>query len=146
MDTLPITLTIAGALALINLWLGIRVSQLRLRHQISIGDGGNQHVVARMRAHANFIEYAPLFLILLALIEMARGSEAWLWAVAILFVLGRLAHAFGMDRPAPNPLRMGGILATWVPLVTLALFALAIPYLERSERGPTYAASHRFSQ
>lgn len=143
MQTLPITLTIAGALALINLWLSARVSRLRISQRVSIGDGGNPLLTTRMRAHANFIEYAPLFLILLGLIEMARGSETWLWAVAILFVLGRLLHAFGMDRPAPNALRIGGMMATYTPLLVLALFALAIPYLERGRGGESisYAAA-----
>ena len=130
MDVLTITLTIAGAAALLNLWLGIRVSQLRLRDKVSVGDGGNPAVAARMRAHANFVEYTPFFLILLALVELARGSETWLWAVGILFVLGRLMHPFGMDRPAPNALRMGGTIVTWVTLIGLAIYALSIPYTE----------------
>src|SRR3712207_1417931 len=67
MTTLPITLTIAGAAALMNLWLGLRVSMLRRRHKVSIGDGGNDAVRTRMRAHANFAEYTPIFLILLGL-------------------------------------------------------------------------------
>jgi uncharacterized protein len=130
MDTLTITLTTAGALALINLWLSVRVSRLRWTQRVSIGDGGNALVTTRMRAHANFVEYAPLFLILLGLIELSRGPAVWLWAMAILFVLGRLAHAFGMDRPAPNPLRIGGMIATYTTLVVLAVYALAIPYLD----------------
>ena len=129
---LPITLTIAGAAALLNLWLSVRVSLLRRRHRVSIGHAGNEQVETRMRAHANFIEYTPLFLILLGLIELARGSQTWLWATAITFVLGRLAHAFGMDRPAPNALRIGGMMATYLPLIALAGYALALPYLERS--------------
>ncbi len=130
MDVLTITLTIAGAAALINLWLSVRVSRLRFRHKVSIGDGGNELVRTRMRAHANFTEYAPLFLILLGLVELARGSETWLWALAIAFVLGRLAHAFGMDRPAPNVLRVGGMVLTYTTLVVLAIYALTIPYTE----------------
>jgi uncharacterized protein len=130
MAVLTITLTIAGAAALLNLWLGARVSQLRIRDKISIGDGGNPAVAARMRAHANFAEYAPLFLILLGLVELARGSETWLWAVGILFILGRLMHPFGMDRPAPNVLRMGGTTITFLSLVGLALYALSIPYTQ----------------
>ncbi len=130
MQTLPITLTIAGAAALLNLWLSIRVSQLRLRHKVSIGAGGNERVETRMRAHANFTEYAPLFVLLLGLVELARGSATWLWAVAIAFILGRLAHAFGMDRPAPNALRVGGMVLTYTPLVILAVYALSIPYTE----------------
>ena len=129
---LPITLTIAGAAALINHWLGFRVSRLRIRHKISVGDQDNEQVRCRMRAQANFVEYTPLFLILLALIELARGSQTWLWAVAIVYILARLAHPFGLDRPAPNPLRMGGILVTWAVLLGLGAYALAIPYLERS--------------
>lgn len=134
--TLPITLTIAAAAVLINIWLGTRVSQLRLRHKVSVGEGGNPQIAGRMRAHANFIEYTPFFLILLALVELSKGSETWLWGVAILYILGRLAHPFGMDRKAPNKLRMIGILITWGVLLGLAIYALAIPYLE----GPRRAA------
>ncbi|HEY0027470.1 MAG TPA: MAPEG family protein [Allosphingosinicella sp.] len=137
--TLPITLTIAAAAALINIWLGVRVSQLRLRHKVSVGDAGNPQLVARMRAHGNFIEYTPFFLILLALVELSRGSKTWLWAVAIVYILGRLAHPFGMDRPAPNKLRMIGVVITWAVLLGLAIYALAIPYLGVSRPGITFA-------
>ena len=130
MDVLTITLTIAGAAALLNLWLGMRVSQLRIRDKVAIGDGGNARIAARMRAHANFVEYVPTFLILLGLVELARGTQTWLWAVGILFVLGRLMHPFGMDRPAPNVLRMGGTAITWLTLAGLAIYALSIPYTE----------------
>ena len=89
-----------------------------------------------MRAHANFVEYTPFFLILLALIELARGPQQWLWAVSILYILGRLAHAFGMDRKAPNPLRVGGMVVTWAVLLGLAAYALTIPYFDRPRPSP----------
>ena len=38
---LPTTLTMAAAAALINLWLGMRVGNLRHALNINIGDGGN---------------------------------------------------------------------------------------------------------
>ena len=72
----------------------------------------------------------PPVLILLGLVELARGTQTWLWAVGILFVLGRLMHPFGMDRPAPNLLRMGGTAITWLTLAGLAIYALSIPYTE----------------
>ena len=105
-DSLPITLTIAGAAALLNIWLGRRVGQMRLTHKISIGDGGNEALIARMRAQANFIEYTPFVLILIGLIELAEGSELWLWIVGVVYILARIAHGFGMDRPRPDPLRL----------------------------------------
>jgi uncharacterized protein len=120
MHMLPITLTIAGAAALLNIWLGLRVSALRRQFRVS--------VETRMRAHANFTEYTPFFLILLGLIELAKGSPSWLWLVAILFILGRLLHPFGMDRPAPNALRMIGTILTWGTMIGLAAYAITLPY------------------
>ena len=76
---LPITLTMAGAATLLNLWLGQRVGKMRVAHRVSIGDGGQEPLITRMRAQANYVEYTPFFLILLALIELAAGSQLWLW-------------------------------------------------------------------
>jgi uncharacterized protein len=140
--TLPITLTIAAGAALINIWLGTRVSRMRLRDKVSVGDAGNATILNRMRAQANFVEYTPFFLILLALIELADGSETWLWAVGVLFIVGRLLHPFGLDRPAPNPLRMIGILITWAVLAGLAAYALFLASTYRPQAPSiTYAAA-----
>ncbi len=125
---LPITLTMAGAAVLLHIWLALRCSMVRIRNKVSVGDGGNPSMLVRMRAHANFIENTPLFLILLGLIEMADGSARWLWGAGILFILARIAHAFGMDRPSPNPLRAGGMFATILVLLTLAIAAIRLAY------------------
>src|SRR3954451_22906466 len=116
---LPITLTIAGASALVNIWLGMRVGRMRAAHKVSIGDGGAEPLVRRMRAQANFVEYTPFFLILVAGLEMTRGPSLWLWVPAALFVLARILHAFGMDRPPGNKLRMVGAMTTGVILLGL---------------------------
>jgi uncharacterized membrane protein YecN with MAPEG domain len=142
MIILPITLTIAGAAALLNLWLGQRVGKMRVAHKVSIGDGGNEPLITRMRAQANYVEYTPFFLILLALVELAVGSHLWLWIVAIVYILGRIIHMFGMDKPPPSRLRMIGIIVTMLCLLGLALYAIAIPYLERGKPATiTYASS-----
>jgi len=133
---LPITLTIAGACALLTIWLALRVSHVRRLRKVSIGDGGDEGVATRMRAHANFAEYAPVFLILLAAVELAVGANMWLWGIAILFILSRLAHPFGMERPAPNFLRMAGIALTWLALLALGAWAIAITYIRSAEPPP----------
>ena len=139
---LPITLTMAGAATLLNLWLGQRVGKMRVAHKVSIGDGGHEPLITRMRAQANYVEYTPFFLILLALIELAAGSQLWLWIVAIVFILGRILHMFGMDQPPPSRLRMGGIIVTMLTLLGLAGYAIALPYLKPAPRAViTYASS-----
>lgn len=140
---LPITLTIAGAAALLNIWLARRVGQMRLAHKVSIGDGGNEALIARMRAQANFIEYTPLVLILMGLIELAKGSHLWLWIVGIVYIIGRIAHGFGMDRPRTDPLKLRtvGTVVTALILFGLAIYAIVLPYLHRETARITYAAS-----
>jgi uncharacterized membrane protein YecN with MAPEG domain len=126
---LPITLTIAGAAALINVWLAWRVGQRRISERVAMGDGGNAKLIARMRAHANYVEFTPFVVVLIGLIELAAGTTLWLWAAGAAYLLARIAHAIGMDRPAPNPFRMAGILVTLLVLTGLGLYAIAIPYL-----------------
>lgn len=125
---LPVTLVIAAACGLINLWLALRVTRRRVGGKIMMGDGGDSLMVSQGRAHANFAEYAPFVLVLTALIELARGASPWLWALGGVFVIARVAHPIGMDRPAPNPFRAGGAMLTWVVLALLSGWALAIAY------------------
>lgn len=126
--TLQITLTMAGAAALLNLWLGGRVSALRRQFKVSVGDGGNEALLRRMRAQANYIEHAPFFLILLALLELA-GANSWLlWSAGIAFVLARIAHGYGMDAATPRLFRMLGMITTALVIVLLAGYAIFIAY------------------
>ena len=125
---LPITLTIAAACALINFWLSMRCGQVRLKQNISVGDGGNLLLVARMRAHSNFTENAPIFVILLGLIELGGGSQMWLWIAGIIFVIARIGHAIGMERPYPNKPRQLGMVGTGLPILVLAGYAIYLSY------------------
>lgn len=133
---LPITLTYAAAAALLNVWLGIRVSRLRVAAKVMHGDGGHPLLQRRMRAQANFVEYTPFVLILMSLIEAAYHRAEWLWWVGAVYMLARIAHAFGMDRDKPSPLRAGGIAVTLLALLGLAIFALIIPYRTPAPSSP----------
>lgn len=130
---LPITLTIAGAAALVNIWLMMRVGQVRTSEKVSVGDGGNEKVIRRMRAHANFGESLPIVLILIAVIELASGSPTWLWIVGGLYMLGRLAHGLGMDGGKLGKGRMVGTIVTLLVMLGLGGYAIAIPYLTTME-------------
>ena len=127
---LPITLTVAGAAALINIWLMIRVGQVRTSEKVSIGDGGNENVIRRMRAHSNYIESAPFVVLLVAAIELASPtSPTWLWIISGLYLLGRVAHGIGMDGGKFGKGRMIGTIVTMLTLLGLGIYAISIPYL-----------------
>lgn len=125
---LPVTLSIAAAAALVNLWLALRIVVGRVRGKILLGDGGDSRLGAGMRAQANFVEYAPFVLILMGLIELSGGSAFWLWVLGGAFILARIGHGWGMMRPAPNIGRAGGAIGTWAILALLAGWAIGIVY------------------
>ncbi len=123
---LPVTLCMAAAAAITAVWLMIRVGQVRMAEKVNVGDGGNDRVIRRMRAHANFVETTPFALALVGLIEMAGQGTTWLPYVAALFILGRIAHAFGMEPTGFTKGRMVGTLITMLTFLGLAVFATLI--------------------
>jgi uncharacterized membrane protein YecN with MAPEG domain len=126
MIILPISLTIAAGAALLNLWLTVRVGRMRGTEKVSIGDGGSEPLIRRMRAHSNFVENTAFVLILLALVELGIGSSIWLWAVGALYLVGRILHALGMDGMMWG--RMAGTVITMLTQLGLAITALFIVY------------------
>ena len=123
---LQTTLSLAAAAAVINIWLTMRVGRIRGVRKIWHGDGGDDLLMRRMRAQSNFIENAPLVLILMATIELTGRGATWLAVVGALFMLGRVVHALGMDNVNPNPLRIVGTLATVATQPGLAVVAVLI--------------------
>ena len=94
---LPTTLCLTAAALLINFWLGMRCGRIRSKEKISVGDGGHDLLGRRMRAQLNFAEQVPLSLMGVGLLELAGKGGAWLAPLGAVFLIGRIAHAFGMD-------------------------------------------------
>lgn len=123
---LPVTLSAAAAAALINIWLIIRVGQVRSSEQINIGDGGNEKVTRRMRAQANFVESAPFVVLLIGAIELTGRGEPWLMYVSGAYFVCRVLHAFGMEGGSMQWGRFVGTIATLLTLLGLAIVAVLI--------------------
>ena len=123
---LPTTLCFAAAATLVNFWLGIRCGQARHSENISIGDGGNDKLIRRMRAQANFGEQAPLTVILVGLVELAGKGGQWLAPAAAVFILGRIAHGFGMDGNFKPGRGIGMLTAMLFQLVLIVVGVLTV--------------------
>ncbi len=112
----------AGLNALILVWLGWSVVRIRMRERISIGDAGNARLIRAMRGMANFTEYAPTALILIALMALL-GAPAWaVHLLGVALTAGRLIHGWHfMQADAPGWQRMWGTILTLSVLVIGAL-------------------------
>lgn len=123
---LPVTLSSAAAAAILAIWLMLRVGQVRTSEKVSVGDGGNERVIRRMRAHANFVESAPFVVLLVAVIELAGKGQPWLAYVSGAYFIGRILHGFGMEGGSLGWARMIGTLVTLLTLLGLAVVAALI--------------------
>lgn len=124
MADLPITSLFAGGFALALVGLSLMVTLRRAKTAILLGEGDDVSLRRRVRAQANFIEYVPLGVIVLALMELRGLSAVAILSLGTALSVGRLLHAVGMYRDTPV-LRGLGILATYGALAGggLILFA-----------------------
>ncbi|MFA9262516.1 MAG: MAPEG family protein [Undibacterium sp.] len=119
---LPVTTTAASILTALYGFLTLRVISMRRRGiGPAVGLNENESFIRAVRAHANFAEYTPLFLILLGLNEIQDGSWFILFGSTILFVAGRFLHAIGFGLLGTGPGRVIGMVGTNTALFILAL-------------------------
>ncbi len=123
---LPVTLITASVLALLCLVLAFRVSQGRAKHGVPIGEGGNADLLTRVRTHANFVEYVPLTLILMGILELSKVNRIGLAVMGVLLIIFRIFHAIGMPRPAPNFFRASGAIGTLLIMAAAAVWGIVL--------------------
>ncbi len=88
----------AALCGLVLLFLSVRVVQGRVAFKIDIGDGGNEEMLRRIRAHANFAEYVPMALILLYAVQQA-GFRVWIvHTLGVVLIVARVFHAAGLGK------------------------------------------------
>jgi len=127
MDGMPLAITpiYAGLAAFLYVALAFRVITQRYASGIGLGTGGDPALVRRVRTHANFAEYVPLSLLLLAFAEL-NGLPAILVHISGLLLLAfRLAHARGLSqREGASLPRAVGVVVTFSLLVLIGAFLI----------------------
>lgn len=104
-------------------FLMFRVGQVRMGKSIHIGDGGDELMHSRIRAHGNFTENAPLALLGLIALAMLSAPPIALHVFGATFFLGRVAHAMGMSGKWKQG-RLVGTFLTMLVFITQALYIL----------------------
>jgi len=119
-----ITALYAGLLGLMSIAIGFAVGRLRGQADgVSVGDGGNHAILVGMRRHANFVEWTPMAVILIALLEMNKIPANYIHILGATLVAARASHAFGMQTDGSNGIfrsigAIGTLLVTLVASIT----------------------------
>ena len=114
-----VTSIYASLLAFLIVYLALNVIKLRRANKVRLGDGAVPALQAAIRAHGNAVEYIPIGLILLLLLELAKISPFVLHIAGITLVAGRLLHAKGLLADDLK-LRVLGMQTTIYTLMALA--------------------------
>lgn len=122
----PVTTFYAGFIGLLLLVLSYRVVSHRRRAGVSLGAGEDRDLERAIRAHGNLVEYAPITLLLMALVETSGASLWLLHGCGSVLVVSRVLHATGMagNRSVSNG-RKFGIAGTWLVLLVVSAAAIA---------------------
>lgn len=130
---LPVTSLVAAVLAILMLPLTMQVSLRRASlgkamgdlAGVAFGDADDDLLKRRIRAFGNFVEYTPMCLLMVALMEGGGAETFWVWIAGGSLVLGRVIHALGMlysSVPAP---RAVGMFLTYIAFVGPAAWLIS---------------------
>jgi len=121
----PITALYAGILAIYAIWLSSRAGLMRGKVGISILHGDNMELAEKMRRHQNFVEYVPIALILIGVLEINGSNSIFLHGLGIALVIARVAHAKGLSHDnISHPLRAVGAGGTALITVIAGIAAI----------------------
>ena len=128
MNNIPLTSLFASLFTIFYLFLSFRIGYLRGSPVMKLIFTMDKKVPAmkldrNVRAHGNFSEYVPLFLILLYIFESVDLiSFKYLLIICLVFSYGRVAHAICFAFYDHNPfLRISGMLCTYLSLALLSI-------------------------
>lgn len=119
---MPITALYASLLAVLFILLSVRVIAQRREARVEIGSGESVELLRRMRVHANFAEYVPFALVLMALAESMKVPSPLMHLVGLILVAGRVIHAYGLSQSPHNlRFRVIGMSMTFAAIAAAAL-------------------------
>jgi uncharacterized protein len=125
MTALPVTLFFVGLFAVIQIPVTVMVGYRRVQTGIQFFDGGDQTLLRRMRAHANFTETVPITLLAMGAAELA-GAPLWLlWGGGLFLLTGRFLHLVTLVRVGWGHGRAVGMVLTLITMGGFGLFAMA---------------------
>jgi len=139
MPYLVVSVIMGGLFGLFFLTLTSLVFMRRRKLLVALGDAGDLTLLRRIRAQGNFVEWAPLVLILIVLTELqgffTPYNQCFAAVCGILFLIGRTCHAYSLvcheqyneqNQITSNPIfRVMGMMMSIFSLMLLSLWQIA---------------------
>jgi uncharacterized membrane protein YecN with MAPEG domain len=114
----------AAVLGLLGAVLTVNVIANRVRSGVDAGDGGVAKLAQAIRAHANFVEQAPLALIVLGFAEVSGARMLVVHILGVALIAARLTSAYALNHSlSQSPLRQlgGGVSVLVLAAASVAL-------------------------
>jgi uncharacterized membrane protein YecN with MAPEG domain len=113
---LKLSIIFTTILLIFFLCLSVHAAMTRRKSKIPLGEEKNENLIRAVRAHGNFLEYTPLFIISFIMLEFLLADTKYLIGVAAFFLLGRFFHAYSMFAKK-GLFRMLGMMLTFIPYI-----------------------------
>ncbi len=124
-----VSLLVTSIAALLQLFLTFQVIKRRRAEQASIDKSPSVDLQRAIRAHGNFTEVTPIFLILIILLELVDSFLWWVGGLGILFLVGRVLHARSIlvDEVAAEPRFQNRVRGMVMTITSIGLAAVSGP-------------------
>jgi len=108
---------VTAILLFIFIALSFNAAFTRRKSGLAVGEADNETLLRAVRAHGNFTEFTPMFLISLFLIDHASKNCEYILVIGSGFILGRISHATSMFLKK-GILRITGMFLTFTTLLS----------------------------
>ena len=103
--------------------LSFNAAFTRRKSGLAVGEGNNEILLRAVRAHGNFTEFTPMFLISLIIVDQLSKNCDYVGILGLLFIIGRISHALSMFLKK-GILRVIGMMLTLMPLISNLIYSL----------------------
>ena len=114
-------------LLFIFIGLSFNAAHTRRKSGLAIGEGNNEKLIRAVRAHGNFSEFTPMFLISLVIVDQLSKNCDYVACLGSIFILGRVSHATSMFLKK-GILRVVGMMMTMIPLVSNLIYLVILVF------------------
>ncbi len=123
----PIYAGFFGLMLVILSWHTAKLKQKHdAHHHHKMNQEDHNELTAAVRAQANIVEYLPIALLLMWMLEEMHVAIVIINSLGMLMIVARLMHLHGLKDPSGNGLgRKIGTRLTWLQITISSLLCLA---------------------